>query len=151
MLRVEEGAAYGSRLITTEPIAAGSVVGCIKHPERLPGPNYRSIQASEDTHVDGLGVFAYLNHSCAPNTVVDTERLEVRTLRDIATGEELTLFYPATEWEMIQPFACLCGAPGCIGRIAGAKTLATAVLERYALSDHIRRLLQRRGPAPAGP
>jgi len=149
MLHVEEGAAYGSRLITTEPIAAGAVVGRIEHPERLPGPTYRTIQVDEDTHIDGLGALAYLNHSCAPNTVVDTEHLEVRALRDITAGEELTFFYLSTEWEMDRPFACLCGAPGCIGQIAGAKTLPTAMLERYPLSDHIRRLLNRRGPAAA--
>ena len=149
MLRVKEGATYGSHLITTDPIAAGAVVQRIDKPERLPRPTYRTIQVSEDTHVDGLGALAYLNHSCAPNTFVDTERLEVRALRDIQPGEELTFFYPSTEWEMDRPFACLCGAPDCIGLIAGAKALPPRVLERYALSDHVRRLLRRRGPAGA--
>ncbi len=147
MLRVEEGAAYGSRLVTTEPIRAGALVQRIEQPERLATPNYRTIQVSEDTHVDNLGPLAYLNHSCAPNTFVDAERLEVRALRDVRAGEELTLFYPATEWEMIQPFDCLCGAPDCIGRIAGASALPIEVLDRYRLSDHVRRLLRERGPA----
>src|SRR6476469_3308872 len=98
MLRVDEGATYGSRLITTESIAAGAIVQRIENPEPLSRPTFRTVQISEDTHVDGLGALAYLNHSCAPNTVVDTERMEVRALRDIRAGEELTLFYPSTEW-----------------------------------------------------
>jgi hypothetical protein len=119
----------------------------IEQPERLPTPNYRTIQVSEDTHVDNLGPLAYLNHSCAPNTFVDAERLEVRALRDVQASEELTLFYPATEWEMDQSFDCLCGSADCIGRIAGASALPLEVLARYHLSDHVRRLLRERGPA----
>jgi len=144
MLKVEDGAAYGSRVVTTEPIAAGALVQRIENPERLATPTYRTIQVDEHTHVDGLGALAYLNHSCAPNIVVDTERLEVRALRDIDAGEELTFFYPSTEWEMDRPFACLCGAPGCIGRVSGARFLPTEALERYALSEHVARLLRRR-------
>ena len=41
--------------------------------------------------------------------------------RDIAAGEELTYFYPSTEWEMDRPFRCLCGAPDCVGVVSGAK------------------------------
>ena len=48
----------------------------------------------------------------------------VRALRHIETGEAITCFYPATEWEMAEPFECHCGAPNCLGTITGAKNLS---------------------------
>lgn len=33
-----------------------------------------------------------------------------RALRDIQPGDELSFFYPSTEWEMAQGFECKCGA-----------------------------------------
>lgn len=52
----------------------------------------------------------YINHSCAPNVAMDVDRMVVRALEDIAIGEELSFFYPSTEWEMEQPFECWCNS-----------------------------------------
>jgi len=68
------------------------------------------------------------------------EHMEVRSLRDIQKGEMITFFYPSTEWSMAQPFDCLCKSGKCIGRISGAKDIKKDVLERYWLTEHIRRL-----------
>jgi SET domain-containing protein len=59
----------------------------------------------------------YTNHSCAPNARLDIRqgRVEFYALRDVATGEELTVDYGETHHE--GRLACRCGAPGCRGRL----------------------------------
>jgi hypothetical protein len=44
-------------------------------------------------------------------------------------GEELTFFYPSTEWDMDQGFSCFCGSKACLGYISGAKHMDAAQLE----------------------
>jgi hypothetical protein len=90
-----------------------------------------------------------VNHSCAPNLWVDTERQAMLALRPIASGEMLTFFYPQTEWELARPFRCRCGALHCLGRIDGARSLPDAVLGRYRLSPHIVAMLGVRRSKPA--
>jgi hypothetical protein len=148
-LRVEYDAVRGSRLETGVPLKAGQVVarfiGCIE----LSAPTRYSIQTGLATHIDDLGILANLNHSCAPSAIVDTQRLALIAARDLAPGEELTFFYPSTEWEMTYPFPCHCGTPACLGTISGAKDLPADVLARYVLNRHIRELLARRTGPPA--
>ena len=66
---------------------------------------------------------------------------EVRVARDrpLTAGDELTFFYPSTEWDMAQPFTCSCGAPDgrCKGWIAGASRLGKEKLQGYWLNEHI--------------
>ena len=145
-LRVEDGAGLGSRLVTARPVRAGEVVARIRSFRVTDAPTRHSIQTGPDSHIDDLGDLRYLNHSCAPSVLVDTERLEVVAARDLAAGDELTFFYPSTEWEMAQPFACQCGAPECLGTVSGARDLMPDALERYALNPHIKALLGARPP-----
>jgi hypothetical protein len=63
--------------------------------------------------------------------------MELRAIRDIEPGEELTFFYPSTEWDMITPFQCLCGSSQCLKRIGGARYLSLNVLSRYFINQHI--------------
>ncbi len=135
---VQGGSAYGARLITTTPLARGELIHPISHYRLVDRPTYQTIQVGRDRHIEELGVLAYLNHSCRPNTHVDTTALTVTALRDIAAGEELSFFYPSTEWEMDRPFVCLCGAPQCIRLVAGAKYLSIDTLGRYPINRHIR-------------
>jgi hypothetical protein len=141
MLRVEHGTINGSRLITTDAHAAGQVIATITAPRRIAHPTYRSIQIGPDAHVEELGVLGYLNHSCRPTCVIDTTTLRVVAARDVEAGEELTFFYPSTEWDMDRPFRCRCGAPECIGLVAGAKHLAPRSLRRYTRAPPIRHLV----------
>jgi hypothetical protein len=138
---VQGGSAYGARLITTVPLARGELLHHIRHYQVVDRPTYQTIQVARDAHIEELGVLAYLNHSCRPNTHVDTTAFTVTALRDIAAGEELTFFYPSTEWEMDRPFVCLCGAPQCVRLVAGAKYLSVDTLSRYSINRHIRALI----------
>jgi SET domain-containing protein len=72
----------------------------------------RAIDASQSS--DPL---RYTNHSCRPNAVLRIRqgRVEFYAMRDVATGEELTVNYGETHHE--GRLACRCGAPGCVGRL----------------------------------
>ncbi|MCS7059789.1 MAG: SET domain-containing protein-lysine N-methyltransferase [Anaerolineae bacterium] len=139
MLRIETGGSpYGARLVTDRPYRQGELICAITGYRVTHQATYQTVQIGPDTHIEELGVLAYLNHSCRPNTIVDTTAMEVRAARDIAAGEELTFFYPSTEWEMDRPFICLCGAPQCVRLVAGAKYLSIDTLSRYFINRHIR-------------
>jgi hypothetical protein len=103
-------------------------------------PTQHTVQAGRYKHIE-VGIIASLNHSCNPNLVLDTTNMLIIAARDISIGDELTFFYPSTEWEMAIPFICACGSTNCIHVVAGARYLSPAVLERYFLNQHIRRLI----------
>jgi hypothetical protein len=133
--------ACGSHLVTDQPYRKGEVVYKIETPQIVSKPTYQTIQIGQGLHLEDLGIIAYMNHSCQPNTIIDTSSLTIRATRDIAVGEDLSFFYPSTEWEMDRPFVCLCGAPQCIRLVAGAKYLSVDVLRNYFINQHIRELI----------
>ena len=142
MLQIESGgSAYGARLITDQPFQRGQVIYAITGQRVTDKATYQTIQIGPHSHIEELGVLAYLNHSCQPNTIVDTSELVVIAARDIAAGEELTFFYPSTEWEMDRPFICLCSAPQCVRLVAGAKYLSIDTLSRYFINQHTRDMI----------
>ncbi len=68
------------------------------------------------------------NHSCDPNTAY--RGLDVVALRDIPSGQELTLDYATLCDESIPPFPCNCGAPNCRKEVRGTSGFSlTAALE----------------------
>jgi hypothetical protein len=127
----------GASLITTHPLAHGQPFFCFQTDKVVFTPTFRTIQIDRTHHVEDIGLAGYLNHSCAPNVHIDVSQYLCYAARDIAAGEELTFFYPSTEWMMARPFPCTCGAPECIGFVAGAYFLPVNILSRYVLNDHI--------------
>jgi hypothetical protein len=134
---VDDGSAHGARLVVARPFKRGDLV--LPLIGRLTAPSYRSVQTGIHTHIEG-SFLAFMNHSCRPSAIVLTQQLAVRAWRDLRVGEEVTFFYPSTEWEMVRPFKCLCGALDCIGYVAGARHLPLDLLGRYFLNPHIREL-----------
>ncbi|RDG36684.1 SET domain-containing protein-lysine N-methyltransferase [Streptomyces corynorhini] len=124
-------------------LKVGEVVSPLTGRIRVGAPTVYSVQVSRDEHLDPENLH-FLNHSCVPNTFLDTEASHVIAIRPIAEGEPLSFFYPSTEWEMGNPFPCACGATACLGTITGASALPAVVLEGYALNAHIRELLAER-------
>lgn len=113
-------------------------------------PWRHSIQIGFEVHAEPLPTFLrYLNHSCDPNLFVDVRSLQVVTLRPISEAEELTFFYPSTEWRMQDPFPCACGAARCLQQIRGASLLSAGVLSRYRLSPVIVELIALGSRQPA--
>lgn len=118
------------------------VISLFKAGAILKKPTYLTVQTGVSTHITLSPTFLqYANHSCSPNTFFDTTRLEYIALQNIEPGDELTFFYPSTEWKMQQPFSCNCNSHRCLGTISGAAFLSTSVLKNYRLTDFIQHQL----------
>ncbi|MFN0108309.1 MAG: SET domain-containing protein-lysine N-methyltransferase [Blastocatellia bacterium] len=105
-------------------------------------PTYLTVQVDDDRHILLAPEYLqYINHSCAPNVFFDTTSGEIIALRDIAANEEISFFYPSTEWTMTQPFDCFCGSANCLEQIRGAAHLSRKTLAKYRLADHIQHKL----------
>jgi hypothetical protein len=127
-------------LTTKRAYKKGEIICPIPSESLYNKPNQFTVQIGRERHVE-VKELSSMNHSCNPNTILDTLRMLVFAARDIAAGEELTFFYPSTEWEMSAPFICLCGAPNCIHVVAGARFLPLSTLEQHFLNRHIRELM----------
>ncbi len=119
------------RLVAIKPVAAGERLFRIEGRE-TPVPTKYSLQVGWELHLDqgdardpqdrvARRYWRYMNHACDPSTVIRDR--EVIALRDIAAGADVTFDYNTTEWDMAEPFACRCGAAGCVGFVRGARHL----------------------------
>jgi hypothetical protein len=133
----------GDRLITTARIGKGDLVVRIRGYRVVRAPTFQTVQIGTHRHAVALGSLASLNHHCNPNVLVDTSRMVCIAIRDIRPREELSYFYPSTEWEMARPFLCVCGAENCIRIVAGARYLSSDVLARYFINEHVCRAIAR--------
>ena len=127
-------------LITKQAYTKGEIICEIPTEKLFDKANRYTVQIAQEKHTE-VGKLSALNHSCDPNVILDTERLLVVARRDIEKGEELSFFYPSTEWEMDAPFICLCGSSNCIHVVAGARFLPLSTLEHHFLNRHIRELM----------
>lgn len=130
-----EPSPLGSACAATQPIAQGAVVCALAWGPVSPRPTRWTLQLDAGVHAEPRPpALRYVNHHCDPNVAFDLADGVVRALRAVAAGEALTAFYPATELELAEPFSCACGAPRCVGLVAGAVHLPGAVLAGHALS-----------------
>lgn len=127
-------------LIARQDFARGEVIYSIPTEKVFDKPNRFTVQMDRHLHTE-VGKLSALNHSCDPNVILDMEHMVVIANRDIKAGDELTFFYPSTEWEMDAPFICLCGASNCIHVVAGARFLPLSTLEQHYLNRHIREMM----------
>jgi SET domain len=127
-------------LFAERGFADGELIGALPCTAEYAAPTRFTVQVGRARHVE-VGPFAFLNHACSPSVRIDTDRMLVLAARAIAAGDELTFFYPSTEWEMACPFVCRCGDPNCIGLVAGARFLPASVMGRHPVSGHIHSLL----------
>ncbi|CAP70704.1 uncharacterized protein PODANS_3_7680 [Podospora anserina S mat+] len=111
-----------------------------------PSPTYATVQCGINSHLNLNSDLLYINHSCDPSLIFDTTNLVVMAgPKGLKVGEELTFFYPSTEYAMAQPFDCFCGSSSCKGRISGARDMKPEQLEGMFLNAHIRELLGMNG------
>lgn len=127
-------------LITKQAYTKGEVICEIPSDNVVNKATRFTVQIGRNEHTD-VGKLAALNHSCDPNVILDTENMVMVARYDIAKGDELSFFYPSTEWEMAAPFICLCGASNCIHVVAGARFLPLSTLENHFLNKHIREMM----------
>lgn len=109
--------------------------------EFVKSPTYLSVQIDIDKHIHlSPDYLQYINHSCNPNLFFDTNKGQIIAINDISENEELTFFYPSTEWSMAQAFDCFCGDKNCLGTISGAVNLSKQQLKQYKINHHILKM-----------
>ena len=123
----------------------GEIVTSFSAGAVLSSPTYLTVQVGIDKHImlqpEHL---QYINHSCDPNVFFDTDAMKVIALKPIEEGDEMTFFYPSTEWDMTQPFKCLCGCRNCLGEIKGASHIRPDVISQYRVTLFIQQQLHDR-------
>jgi hypothetical protein len=123
----------------------GEVIASFSAGRIMSEPTYLTVQVDVDKHImlqpEHL---QYINHSCDPNVFFDTYTMQVIALRPIEEGDEMTFFYPSTEWDMAQPFTCFCGSHKCLGEIRGAAHIPMEILSNYKLTRFIQQQLHDR-------
>lgn len=108
-------------------------------------PTYLTIQLGIRKHITfDPEYLQYINHSCDPNVFFDTTAMNLVALKTLKRNEEMTFFYPSTEWKMKQTFQCYCGYKYCIGEIKGASYLSKEAQEKYRFTDFIQQQLAKR-------
>lgn len=148
---VQENLATSQRsLHAAKAFRKGEVISPFEAEEEFFSPACFTLQKDDGLHITLSPHFLqYVNHSCLPNAFFDTTAMQFVALTDVEEGEELTFFYPSTEWEMAQAFLCRCGKKDCLHRIQGAAFLPDEVLRRYRLTEFILRKLAERGEVRA--
>lgn len=136
MLKIQTQQGYKS-LVTGRSFQRGEIIGELPCTAVHTHPSQYTIQTGGGRHIE-IGTYAFMNHSCSPNVIINTTKMQVIANQSIQAGSELTFFYPSTEWEMVNPFICLCGSPSCIHVVAGAKFLSFSMLANYYINQHIR-------------
>lgn len=150
LLRVERGVgAFSSRAVSETSLPAGSLFATMAAATPEPTRSYTTVQSGKSSDIELNSDLVFCNHSCDPSLEFDMARQEVRVVpgRDLKKGDDLTFFYPSTEWDMAQPFACNCGSQACVGTVRGARYLESSILQRYWLNEHIKDLLTEAGVA----
>lgn len=132
-------------LHAVESFLPGDIISPFSAATRQSFATYLTVQTRVDEHITLQPEFLqYINHSCEPNVFFDTTAMQLVCLKPIQPGDELTFFYPSTEWEMAQPFVCNCGSKTCLQLINGASHLSSETLSRYRLTDFIRSQAQQK-------
>jgi hypothetical protein len=129
-------------LHATVPYNKGDVFSTFEAAETLTAPNKYTVQLADNVHIILAPEFLqYINHSCDPNVFFDTSKMELSCLKNIAAGDELTFFYPSTEYQMESPFNCFCGSNQCLHSIQGAAFLSYEIISHYRFTDFIMQKL----------
>lgn len=132
-----------SAAITTAHFSKGEVVMSCTIEETQPFPDRHSIQLDHNLHTVVPSPIKYMNHACGSTANVGcvrtfadknktiTTALSFVALYDLEPGTSILWDYETSEYDMSNPFDCLCGDDNCRGVIRGY---------RYAIQDeHFQR------------
>lgn len=118
------------------------------------GDGFLQIGVDEFYALSG-GADDFVNHSCAPNTHIESEAglFYLVASRDIAAGDELYFDYGLTQIAFPFRFNCLCGAASCRGPIGNYDEVPTALMNEYRakgmVPPHVEAVMDARSPAVA--
>jgi hypothetical protein len=138
----EDAASLAKSLHSILSFTAGDIICDFGAAAILKTPTYLTVQTGVQEHIHLKPEFLkFTNHSCDPNVFFDTQVMQLMALKEIKPGDEFTFFYPSTEWDMAQPFECLCGSEKCLKNISGAVAMPEDILGNYRLTSFIQQQL----------
>jgi hypothetical protein len=108
-LEVRPSPDRGTAAYVTRDVNAGELLGTLRG-IRLPARTRYSIERDGDHYETGAPE-RYVNHACTPNA--GWSGRELRALRSLQAGEEVTFDYTETESAFASPFLCRCGSENC--------------------------------------
>ena len=95
-----------------------------------------TLQVTPQLHIHDPWFSGLLTHSCSPNAILDMNRLELLALRDIASGEILTIDYTVTEDKLFKQFPCHCGSADCRQWITGRREEISEEGRQWIAAEH---------------
>jgi hypothetical protein len=93
--------------------------------------NWMGMGYQEWMEIEQGDIGLYMNHSCAPNAIVD-KHLQVITLRPVAKNEEILIDYSTTELDPYWSMNCACGQPGCRKTLLSFQYLPLELKREYS-------------------
>lgn len=131
-------------LFALRPYQPGEVIADFSAGTISAEPTYLTVQVGIEKHITLQPEFLqYINHSCDPNVFFNTTTMQLVALKELAAEDEMSFFYPSTEWKMTQSFKCYCGSHACIGEIKGASYLSREAQDKYRFTDFIQQQIAR--------
>jgi hypothetical protein len=127
---------FGRGLFATRRIKPGGRVLCFRGPlidfARSRNPRFECycVQVGPNSYTLTWAPERFINHSCEPNLGFRDAR-ELRALRLIQPGEELTFDYSTSMAENAWTMECQCGAPQCRHLIGDFVDLPGGIKARY--------------------
>ncbi len=127
---------FGRGLFATRCIKFGGRVLCFRGPlidfARSRNPRFECycVQVGPNSYTLTWAPERFINHSCAPNLGFRDAR-ELRALRLIQPGDELTFDYSTSMAEDAWTMECQCGAPHCRHLIGDFVDLPGEIKARY--------------------
>jgi SET domain-containing protein len=82
-----------------------------------------TLQITSEKHLYDPDFTGCLLHSCDPNAIILPEKLEVWAVKNIKTGDAITIDYATTENRIVRQFPCACGQSNCRRWITGRKEM----------------------------
>lgn len=142
-LRLTEGGDSEQSVVALRDFAEGDLLARWRPSRTLVAAGRHTLQVARDEHVRlDPPELTFINHSCAPNARFDLLTGELRAVGPVAKGQAVTVFYPATEWQLAESFACRCGSAQCLGVISGAHSLDPRLLARHQAAAHVLQLVR---------
>lgn len=135
----------GISLFSAKTFKEGEIICKFDAKQIVDEPSQKTVQINEFQHIFLLpDILQYTNHHCDPNIYFNVVDFTIDCIKDIAIDDEITFFYPSTEWSMSDPFECKCGAINCVHIINGAKYMDKSILSQYKLAPFIQELIELR-------
>ena len=123
-----QGTLHGNGVFAEQEFREGDFIGFFEG-EEVSSRTGISVQFGKDFYVDPFSPFRNLNHSCDANAFFRGRNLYAR--KKIDKGQEITIDYNCSEFELSEPFQCKCGIKeACVGTIEGYKRLSQDERER---------------------